>query len=142
MATIHDSIQIDAPVGRVYSMWTRFEEFPRIMHGFREVRRVDDRHVHWRAAIWGKDVEWDSEITREEPGRLIEWRSTNGPDNGGYVEFTPLAEDQTRVTVHIEYEPRGVVQKVGAVLGVARSRVHHDLEHLKDFLESSESDRY
>ena len=135
MATINESIEVNVPVRTAYNQWTQFEDFPRIMNGVREVRQLDDRHLHWSAQVWGKDLEWDSEITRQIPDKLIEWRSISGPDNGGFVEFRPVAGNKTEISLHIDYEPRGVTENVGAALGVAKSRVHNDLEKLKDFLE-------
>jgi len=140
MATIDDSVQVDVPAQRAYANWTRYEIFPRIMQGVREAQPVDDRHIHWRAEIWGKDVEWDSEITRVDPGRRIAWRSINGPENGGYIEFVPVSPDQTQIKIHIDYEPGSVVGNVGAALGATDSYVHRSLEHFKDFLESVESE--
>ena len=65
MHSIEQSIEIDRPVSMVYSQWTRFETFPEFMDGVTEVRQVDDRHLHWKAMLGGKDVEWDAEITEQ-----------------------------------------------------------------------------
>lgn len=135
MATINESVQVNVPVRTAYNQWTQFEDFPDIMEGVQEVRQIGDRHVHWHAKVWGKDLEWDAEITRQIPDKLIEWRSVSGPDNGGFVEFRPLGAGQTEISVHIEYDPQGAAESVGSALGIAKNRVHHDLEHLKEFLE-------
>ena len=49
----------------------QFEEFPRFMAGVKEVKQLDDTHVHWHAEIWGKDKEWDAEITEQVPDQVI-----------------------------------------------------------------------
>jgi len=46
------------------------------MAGVKEVRQLDDTHVHWHAEIWGKDKEWDAEIIEQVPDQRIAWRST------------------------------------------------------------------
>ena len=51
------SIDVEAPVSTVYNQWTQFEEFPRFMEGVKEVRQLDDTHLHWRAQIGGKEKE-------------------------------------------------------------------------------------
>lgn len=135
MRTIDDSVQVNVPIRTAYNQWTQFEDFPRFMQGVHEVRQLDAKRLHWRAEVWGKDIEWDSEITKQVPDRMIAWRSVSGPEHGGFVEFTPVSATETRVNVHIEYEPEGLVENVGAAVGAASSRVHNDLEHYKDFLE-------
>jgi len=136
MAMIHESVQVKVPVRAAYDQWTQFEEFPKIMHGVREAHQLDETHVRWRAEIWGKDMEWESQITRQIPDKLIEWTTTaGGPDNGGFVEFRPLGNDQTEVNVHVNYEPRGVAATIGNALGVASRTVHSELERYKEFIE-------
>lgn len=62
------------------------------MEGVKEVRQLDDTHVHWRADIFGKDKEWDAEITEEVPDEKIGWKSISGDaPNAGTVRFEPLA---------------------------------------------------
>ena len=75
MATIEQSIELEVPVSTAYNQWTQFEEFPRFMAGVKEVCQIEDTHVHWHAEIWGKDKEWDAEITEQVPDRKIAWRS-------------------------------------------------------------------
>jgi len=125
MERIEKSIEVRCPVRAAYNQWTQFEEFPRFMAGVKEVKQLDDTHTHWRAEIWGKDMEWESQITRQIPDKLIEWTTTaGGPDNGGFVEFRPLGNDQTEVNVHGNYEPRGVAATIANALGVASRTVH------------------
>ena len=75
MERIEKTIEVDCPVHTVYNQWTQFEDFPKFMAGVKEVRQLDDTHLHWRAEVWGKDKEWDSEITEQEPDERISWRS-------------------------------------------------------------------
>jgi len=66
---IESSINVRAPLRTVYNQWTQFEEFPRFMEGVKEIRQLDDSHVHWVAEIAGKEKEWDAEITEQTPDR-------------------------------------------------------------------------
>src|SRR5688572_33241479 len=59
MERIEKTIEVDRPVRTVYNQWTQFEEFPRFMDGVKEVKQLDDTHVHWHAEVFGKDKEWD-----------------------------------------------------------------------------------
>lgn len=132
---IEKDIEVDAPLHTVYNQWTQFEDFPAFMDGVKEVRQIDDTHLHWCAKVGGKDVEWDSEITEQVPDQRVSWRSTTGKLNAGTVEFEPLASGMTRVCLTMEYDPEGVVENVGSAVGVTGHRVKQDLEKFKEFIE-------
>ena len=137
MERIEKSIEVACPVRTVYNQWTQFEEFPRFMTGVKEVRQLDDTHVHWRAEVWGKDKEWDAEITEQVPDQRISWRSTTGDaPNGGTVRFEPVGADRTRVRLAMEYEPQGAVEKIGDAVGIMTARVQNSVENFKKFIES------
>jgi uncharacterized membrane protein len=137
MERIEKTIEVHQPVRIVYNQWTQFEEFPRFMAGVKEVRQLDDTHVHWHAEIWGKDKEWDAEITEQVPDQCIAWRSTSGDaPNAGMVRFDPVASDRTRVRLTMEYEPQGAVENAGDALGVLSKRVQTTVEDFKKFIES------
>ena len=136
MERIEKSVEVKAPVNAVYNQWTQFEEFPRFMAGVKEVKQLDDTHVHWHAEIWGKDKEWDAEITEQVPDQRIAWRSTSGDaPNAGEVSFEPLGPDRTRVYLAMEYEPQGVVENVGDKLGAMTARVQTSVNDFKKFIE-------
>ena len=136
MERIEKTIEVHVPVHVAYNQWTQFEEFPEFMEGIREVHQKDDRHVHWVAEIGGKHKEWDAEITEQVPDRRIAWHSTSGARNDGVVEFSPVSDDDTRITVHIDYEAEGVVENVGDFFGATSNRVEGDLKRFKSFIES------
>lgn len=140
MSTVQKSIDVDAPVNMVYNQWTQFEDFPAFMEGVKEVRQLDDSHLHWCAEIAGKDVEWDAEITEQIPDQRIAWRSLDGAENAGVVSFHKLNDGCTRVMVQMDYDPEGVVENAGDMLGMLSHRVEGDLERFKDFLESRGSE--
>ena len=67
MASVMQSIDVQVPVRTAYDQWTQFESFPQFMHGVKEVRQLDDTHLHWVAEINGQTEEWDAEITEQAP---------------------------------------------------------------------------
>jgi uncharacterized membrane protein len=137
MERIEKSIEVKCPVHTVYNQWTQFEDFPRFMAGVKEVKQLDDTHVHWHAEVWGKDKEWDSEITEQVPDQKIAWRSISGDaPNAGEVRFEPVASGKTRVRLAMEYEPQGVVENVGDKLGLLSARVQSTVEDFKKFIEA------
>ncbi|OGA71289.1 MAG: cyclase [Betaproteobacteria bacterium RIFCSPLOWO2_12_FULL_65_14] len=136
MERVEKSIEVKCPVRTVYNQWTQFEEFPQFMTGVKEVKQLDDTHMHWHAEIWGKDKHWDAEIVEQVPDQRIAWRSTSGDaPNAGAVRFEPLGPDRTRVHLTMAYEPQGVVENVGDALGVMTARVQNTVEDFKKFIE-------
>jgi uncharacterized membrane protein len=135
MARIEKEIEVQAPLSSVYNQWTQFEEFPNFMSGVKEVRQIDDTHLHWCAAVGGKDVEWDAEIVEQVPDQKIAWRSTSGKLNAGTVEFEPVDASCTRVCLTMEYDPEGPVENVGDAIGLTKRRVTKDLKKFKQFIE-------
>jgi uncharacterized membrane protein len=140
MSTIQKSIDIDVPVSAVYNQWTQFEEFPAFMEGVKEVRQLDDSHLHWCAEVGGKDMEWDAEITEQIPDQRIAWRSLDGSPNAGMVSFHKLTDGSTRVMLQLDYDPEGVIENTGDMLGVLSHRVEDDLERFRDFIETRGSE--
>jgi len=132
---IEKDIEVNAPLHTVYNQWTQFEDFPAFMDGVKEVRQIDDTHLHWCAEVAGKDVEWDSEITEQVPDQRVAWRSTSGKLNAGTVEFEPAGDGKTRVCLTMEYDPEGALENVGSAIGVTGHRVKQDLENFKEFIE-------
>ena len=135
MSTIEKSIEVSVPVRTAYNQWTQFEEFPRFMEGVKEVTQLNDTRLHWKAAIAGKDKEWDAEITEQTPDKRIAWTSRGGAINGGAVTFSPRSDATSKVMLQMEYDPQGIVENVGDALGVVSMRVQGDLERFKDFIE-------
>jgi uncharacterized membrane protein len=138
MATVEKTIEVHVPVAAAYDQWTQFEEFPRFMEGVVSVKQVDEKRLRWVAEIDGERQEWDAEIVTQDPDRVIEWRSTSGLANSGRVEFEPI-DDGTRIRVEMEYEPEGLKESVGALLGRDESQVEDDLERFKQLVENREA---
>ena len=126
MAHVEKTTKVDVPVAVAYNEWTQFEKFPLFMEGVKEVRQLDDRTLHWRAEISGKEVEWDAAIVSREPFQRIAWRSTSGARNAGSVTFHAAGPSQTEITLHLDYEPEGLTEKAGRVLGHVSARVEGD----------------
>jgi uncharacterized membrane protein len=140
MSNIEQSIDVNVPVRTAYNQWTQFEEFPRFMEGVEEIRQLDDKRLHWRANIGGKEKEWDAVITEQIPDQRIAWKNTTGAQNAGVVTFHHISDKTTRVMLQLEYDPEGIVENVGDAVGVVSSRVRGDLKRFKEFIEERGSE--
>src|SRR3954454_9102737 len=112
------SITINAERDAVYGRWRDFAQLPTFMYHLEAVTVTDDRHSHWIAkGPADTTFEWDAEITDDEPGVHIAWRSLPGStlDNAGDVRFAPAPGGRgTEVHVELTYSPPGGA--VGAVI--------------------------
>jgi uncharacterized membrane protein len=81
-------------------------------------------------------MEWDAEITEQEPDKRISWKSVSGEVNAGTVRFEPLGADRTRVRLVMAYDPADALEKVGDALGLFNARVQTSVEGFKRFIES------
>ncbi len=135
MASFDSTIDVNVHISEAYLLFSDFERFPTFMEGVKDVRRTGDDTLHWRAEIGGREVEWDAKVTELSPSDKIAWASTSGAKNTGEVRFDKVNEDRTQVHMHVEYEPEGFIENVGAALGVVNGRLERDLERFKRAVE-------
>ena len=135
MANIMDSVDVEVDVRTAYNQWTQFEEFPKFMEGIESIEQLDDKRLHWKASFGGKTHEWDAEITEQNPDERVAWKDTDGKTNSGVVTFHRLDDHKTRVTVQMDWEPEGAVEKVGSALGFDDRRIKADLARFKEVIE-------
>src|SRR4051794_11127373 len=132
---VEKSVEVDVPVNTAYNQWTQFEEFPQFMGGVDEVRQVSASLTHWVAQIAGVRREWDAAILEQVPDSKVAWAATTGATNAGAVYFQSLGPARTLVRLQLEYEPEGLVEKVGDFLNVVSRQAEGDLERFKTFIE-------
>jgi len=135
---VERSIEVAVPVRTAYDQWTRFEEFPHFMSGVEEVRQVGDAMTHWVAQIAGVRREWDAEIVAQVPDEKVAWAATTGATNAGAVFFDEVGADRTRVRLTLEFEPEGLVERIGDVLDIVDRQAVADLDRFKEFIEKSQ----
>ncbi|MEN3941559.1 SRPBCC family protein [Prosthecobacter sp. SYSU 5D2] len=135
METIEKSIEVDQPIRSVYNLWTQFESFPLFMEGVKSVRQVNEKRLIWHVEIAGIIKTWEADIVEQVPDSRIAWHSTSGAVNNGMVLFEALEPERTLVTLILNYEPEGTLEKVGDVLGLVSLKVQGDLQRFKDTME-------
>jgi uncharacterized membrane protein len=139
-SSIEESIEVNVPVSTAYNQYTQFEDFPKFMPNVLEIKQLDDKHLHWRAKVGAEEKEWDAEITEQIPDKRIAWRSVSGPRNGGVATFHKISDNVTRIMLQMEYEPEGVVEKLGDAMGAVRMEARTGLQSLKEMLEQRGSE--
>lgn len=149
------SITIHAQPSEVYAFWRDFSNLPKFLAHLESVEvRGDGKSGDgksrngtslWRAkAPAGMSVEWEAEITKDEPNALIEWRSLPGSivPNCGRVRFEKAPGNRgTEVHVALTYEPPGgsVAAIVAKLFGEEpKQQIKSDLRRLKQVIETGE----
>jgi uncharacterized membrane protein len=137
--TVHKTIMVNAPIDRVFALWSRFETFPKFMEHVRAIEVVGTRS-RWKVdGPAGIAIEFDAELVRREDNKQIAWRAVPGQviDHAGSVRFED-AGDHTRVSVELSYRPPGgkLGHAIAHVLGWdPKARLDDDLVRMKAILE-------
>jgi len=130
------SIDVAVPVSTAYNQWTQFESFPKFMDGVERIDQVSETKTHWVTKIAGVQREFDAEITEQHPDERVAWTTENGVHQAGVVTFHRIDDDTTRVTLQLDHDPQGFVEKAGDALGIIQGRVKGDLKRFKEYIES------
>jgi len=138
---LDESIEIDAEVSAAFAAWTRIEDFPTFMRCIRRTKRVGEHTVLWDVDIGGRQVVWEARIVECVPGKRIRWESHFGAKNRGEVRFECGPDSRTRLHVEIEFEPRGLLENIGARLGIPGLHVRQALAHFRRHVEDAHPPR-
>ena len=106
------------------------------MSGVESVTQAGDTRLHCVAEIFGVRREWDATILDQVPDEKIAWAAAEGATNAGAVYFAPSGPGRTEVRLSLEFEPEGIVEKLGDVLNVVERQAQADLERFKTFIEA------
>jgi uncharacterized membrane protein len=137
------AITVRRPREEVYRFWHDFENLPSFMDHLDSVEDRGDGRSRWTAkAPGGRTVEWDAEITADQPSERLSWRSREGSDveNSGTVWFLPAPGGRgTEIHLDLQYDlPGGAlgVLIAGLTGEEPRQQVRDDLRRAKQILET------
>jgi len=141
MPQIIETVDVNVPVSTAYNQWTQFESFPKFLSVVEEIQQKSDVLTHWRVKIAGQVREFDAKITEQHPDERVAWNSIGGEENhAGVVTFHKLSDTETRVTVQLDWEATGLLEKFGALVGVGGHEVKKELGNFKEFIEAQGSE--
>ncbi len=138
MSTVESDVNVRVPISVAYNVWTQFESFPTFMDSVKEITQTSDTELHWRVKVAGVEREFDAVITELIPDERVSWKSVDGSTHAGVVTFHRLSEDETRVSVRIDWAPDGFVEKAGALLQADDIAIDRDLRSFKDMIEAQD----
>jgi uncharacterized membrane protein len=138
---VHKTINVDAPVERLYELWSQGETFPRFMEHVLSVHRCSADRWSWTVAgPAGLPVHWEAEVTMRDPNRAIAWRSVSGSiiPNAGIVRFDANPDGSTRIDLRMTYAPPGglIGHGIARLLGCdPRHDLDDDLVRFKSLID-------
>ena len=144
MTKIEKSIEINAPLDKVYSLinWSSVPEY------YDSIKKVEwtsepkmevGATVHVFSEIAGAKGEWDAEITEYKDNEKVSWRTTSGNMTIIYNATLEPAKAGTKLTTSFDYElPYSILGKLIDKLRVHKSmekEVEQALQKMKDIAE-------
>lgn len=139
---VSKSVIVKSDVSTAYHVWSDFETFPYFMKYVSKVEKIGPRKSHWEVkGPLGMTVEWTAETTRLDPNTRIGW-NTKANDGtlttSGEVVFTELPDEQTQVTVTMNYTPPGgkLGEAVAQLFADPEKRLEEDLRNFKAYIEN------
>jgi len=140
------SMIVNRSPAECYSTWRNFESLPRFMSYIQSVRATGDRTWHWvgRTAEGGPRVEWDAELTEDNPNQRIAWRTLPGSDfrQSGSVEFEAAPGGRgTIVRASMDYAATGVALAAAAATLLGKhpeQMIRKQLRRFKQAVETGE----
>ena len=139
------AVTVGKPREELYAFFRRFSNLPQFMTNVESIVEIDDKRSHWVVkGPAGRSVEWDAEVTEDEPGRVIAWRSLEGADveNHGRVEFRDAPADrgcELHAAIHYAPPAGGLGKLAAGLFGKdPGEQAHADLRQLKMLMEAGE----
>jgi uncharacterized membrane protein len=143
---ITESLTIDRHKDELYGFWRDADHLPKFMRFLEAVRKIDDRHAEWLARIPAGlgTLRWETEITEDEPGARIAWRTLPGSDleETGSIRFEEASGGRgTVVRMDLHYRPpaAGIGHLAARFLNPAFAEMlREDLRRFKSLMETGE----
>lgn len=135
---VSDSVRVDTGRDGTYRYWRHLPNLQPVM-AVEAIDQLDTRRSRWRVRTEsGKTVEFISEITDDDPGKSISWRSVDSPvPHEGVVYFNDVPDEWgTEVSVEMRYMlPRGLRGEIAKrALGDPQQMLTDNLQRLKRVL--------
>jgi uncharacterized membrane protein len=143
-ALLAESVTINRSAQELYAFWRDPGNLVGVMENAVAIEPLGPDRSRWTVkAPAGKEVSWESVITKDVPGREIYWQSAEGADvaNSGRIEFRDAGDRGTIVRAVIAYDPPGgTVGKMIAKLFQREPRIQtrRDLHRFKQLMEAGE----
>jgi uncharacterized membrane protein len=131
---------IEAPVERVWEVWSDLEAMPRWMRWIESVIGVegDPDLTDWTLAAQGFRFHWKARITRRVEAQQLHWESVGGLPTKGAVRFYSEGPERTAVKLSVSYELPAVLAPLmepTIMGGIVTRELQANLDRFRDLVE-------
>ncbi|WP_353945508.1 SRPBCC family protein [Streptomyces sp. HUAS MG91] len=140
-ASLLETVDLDAPVAVAWELWSDVSRWPAFLSHVRLVERLDERRFAWQLELPGADKNFVAELTETIPEDRIAWRTVEGVEHAGVVTFHRLSATTSRVTLQIEYDPKGFLERLGALTNLDSTLANYDLGEFQKLAETAARER-
>ncbi|MES9810351.1 SRPBCC family protein [Streptomyces sp. CS081A] len=132
ITSIVETVDVGAPLRRVYDHWTQYEDFSGFMKGVRNVSQGDETSSDWKVKVGPSTRSWKATVQEQVPDERIVWTSDGAKGSTrGCVSFHELGPSLTRVLITVEYYPSGFFEKTGNLWRAQGRRLRLDVKHFR-----------
>ncbi|MFC8130656.1 SRPBCC family protein [Streptomyces sp. NPDC057302] len=136
-ASLLESVDLKAPVSVAWELWSDVTRWPSFLSHVRLVEPMDGRRFAWQLELPGVEKNFVAELTEVVPENRIAWRTVEGVTHAGVVTFHRLSDTTSRVTLQIEYDPKGFVEHLGALTNLDSTLANYDLGEFQKLAEKT-----
>jgi len=133
--------EIQAPVDRVWAVWSDLEAMPRWMRWIESVVTLPGEPdlTDWTLAAQGFRFHWKARITQRVEAQQLHWQSVGGLPTKGAVRFYALSPLQTAVKLSVSYElPAALAPLMEPTMlgGIVTKELQANLDRFRDLVET------
>lgn len=136
-ASLIESVDVRAPVSVAWELWSDVTRWPSFLSHVRLVEPMDGGRFAWQLELPGAEKNFVAELTEVVPENRIAWHTVEGVDHAGVVTFHRLSDTTSRVTLQIEYDPKGFVERLGALTNLDSTLANYDLGEFQKLAEKA-----
>ena len=131
---------VQAPVDRVWAVWSDLEAMPKGMRWIESVKTLEDPDLtDWTLAAQGFRFHWKARITQRVEAQQLHWESVGGLPTKGAVRFYPETGDRTVVKLSVSYELPMVLAPLmypSMLVGIVTTELHSNLDRFRYMVEN------